>query len=92
MHARCCVQLTLILFHSATTLFNISFSHETANVLSRALQCSREALGIRRGALPAGHKHVADAEMRVRHLEQSLRQADAAASVEAAAARNACDA
>ena len=92
MHARCCVQLKLILFYSATALFNISFSHETANAPSRALQCSREALCIRRTTLPAGHKHVADAEMRVRRLEQALRQAGAVVSVEAAAARNGCDA
>jgi hypothetical protein len=87
-----CTLLRLILLFSAMALYNVSFSYETAKAPSRALQCAREALNIRQSALPTGHKDIADAEKRVRFLEQAVQQAGASASVEAATARDGRDA
>ena len=64
----------------------MSSCFERCGALPRALQCAREALRIRQAALPPGHNDVADAESRVRELEQGMREAGIAAHVEAAAA------
>ena len=58
---------------TAVACYNISLSLEQTGALSRALQSAREAWHIRLKTLPPGHKHVSDAEKRVRRLEQATR-------------------
>ena len=67
-----CVFLIVTHLITGKSLYNISFSHEQAGNLHRAMECAREALRIRQAALPPGHEDVVAAEKRVRLLEQTV--------------------
>ena len=82
-----CAFMIMTFAFTGTALYNLSFSYEQCDALPRALECAREALRIRRAALPPGHQYVKNAEERVRLLEQATQLAGAAARGEAAAAR-----
>ncbi len=86
-HVRSGDACALLIAFTGMALYNLSFSYEQCDALPVALECAREALRIRRAALPPGHQDVENAEERVRRLEQATQLAGGAARGEAAAAR-----
>ncbi len=82
-----CVLLNTTFLFTGQSFFNLSFSFERCDALPRALDCARQALRIRRAALPPGHLDVKNAEERVCRLERATQLAASAASGEEAAAR-----
>ena len=65
-----CALLNYFIPFTGMALYNLSFSYEQC-----ALDCAREALRIRRAALPPGHRDVKNAEKSVRRLEQATQLA-----------------
>ena len=66
-----CVFLIVTHLITGKSLYKLSFIHEQAGNLHRAMECAREAHRIRQAASPPGHEDVVDAEKRVRLLEQA---------------------
>ena len=82
-----CALLNMTQLFTGTALYNLTASYEQFDALPRALDCARQALRIRRAALPPGHLDVKNAEERVCRLERATQLAASAASGEEAAAR-----
>ncbi len=74
-----CALLIMTFAFTGAALYNLSLSYEQCDALPRALECAREALRIRRAALPPGHQDVKNAGQQVRLLEQATQLAGGAA-------------